>query len=157
MCQVGVQLCCCGCQVPAEHEQAHAQAALTAECDTIAAGCCCCRCCCLCQVRESLQAKSVEEKRSQLRRVGAQIAAKEAENASVALHLTGEQASSSAAAAPAPLRQAQPHCGPALLGSICCTSVCWASQAAVLSVGSCECGQQAYLVSRLHACVSCTD
>jgi hypothetical protein len=42
------------------------------------------------QVRESLQAKSVEEKRSQLRRIEAQIAAKEAENASVALHLTGE-------------------------------------------------------------------
>jgi hypothetical protein len=40
-------------------------------------------------VRESLQAKSVEEKRSQLRRIEAQIAAKEAENASVALHLTG--------------------------------------------------------------------
>lgn len=41
-------------------------------------------------MRETLQAKSVEEKRSQLRRIEAHIAAKEAENASVALHLTGE-------------------------------------------------------------------
>jgi hypothetical protein len=48
----------------------------------------------LLQVREQLQAKSVEEKRSQLRRIEAQIAAKEAENASVALRLTGGPAGS---------------------------------------------------------------
>lgn len=45
---------------------------------------------CSAQVREQLQAKSVEEKRRQLRRIESHIAAKEAENASVAMHLTGQ-------------------------------------------------------------------
>lgn len=41
-------------------------------------------------MRESLHQKAVAEKRRQLRRVEGLIAAKQQENASVALHLSGE-------------------------------------------------------------------
>jgi hypothetical protein len=44
------------------------------------------------QVRETLHANAVEQKKRQLRSVEAQLAAKRNENATLALHLAGEEA-----------------------------------------------------------------